>query len=262
MISKVLVVLVLGPLLLYNVTESCGRVPATPRPTTPPPVTTPRATINDSVRSLPCTENETKEAGCLNDGTCFVLVVGYNKRETSCLCTPEYRGETCEELNIDILVPSVEDGGVATAGIAASLAVLTVIIIVFTGVAIVYFKRRKEERRQRRAASKALAENGKLPENHTQPRPLSRPNSQHLPSDRYSLLNINGSPNSNGTSMSPPNCSPENGNAEEYSYKELSYNEDEIEYIDENDIDELTPMNNTETLQIEDKILLTKTTSV
>ena len=61
--------------------------------------------------------------------------------------------------------------------------------------------------------------------------------------------------------MSPPNCSPENGNATEYSYKELSYNEDEIEYIDE--IDELTPMNNMETLRIEDKILLTtKTTSV
>ena len=62
--------------------------------------------------------------------------------------------------------------------------------------------------------------------------------------------------------MSPPNCSPENGNATEYSYKELSYNEDEIGYIDENEIDELTPMNNAETLQIEDKILLTKTTSV
>lgn len=262
MISKVLVVLVLGPLLLYNVTESCGRVPATPRPTTPPPNTTPRATLNDSVRSLPCTENETREAGCLNDGTCFVLVLEYNKRETSCLCTPEYRGTRCEELNIDILVPSVDDGGVATAGIAASLAVLTVIIIVFTGVAIVYFKRRKEERRRNRAPAKSSAENGKLPENHTQPRPRSRPNSQHLPSDQYSLLQISGSPNSNGNSMSPPNGSPspENGNANtEYGYDKLNY-EDEIMYIDE--IDETTPMNNGETLRIEDNILLTKTTSV
>ena len=38
------------------------------------------------------------------------------------------------------LFSALDDGSVATAGIAASLAVLTVIIIVFTGVAIVYFK--------------------------------------------------------------------------------------------------------------------------
>ena len=95
-----------------------------------------------------------------------------------------------------------------------------------------------------------------------QPRPRSRPNSQHLPSDQYSLLQISGSPNSNGNSMSPPNGSPspENGNANtEYGYDKLNY-EDEIMYIDE--IDETTPMNNGETLRIEDNILLTKTTSV
>lgn len=255
MIGKVLVVLVLGPLLLYNITESCGRVPATPIPTTPPPITTPRATINDSVRSLPCTENETRETGCLNDGVCFVLILEHNKRETSCLCTPEYRGTRCEELNIDILVPSLDDGGVATASIAASLAVLTVIIIVFTGVTIVYCKRRKEERRRRQAAAKSNSENGKLPENHTQPRPRS----QQLPSDQHSLLHLNGSPNSNGNSISPPNGSPESGKHTRYDYEELQHFSD-IQYIDEL-IDEKTPMN-TDTIRTDDKILLTKTTSV
>ena len=39
-----------------------------------------------------------------------------------------------------LFLAALDDGHIATAGIAASLAVLVVIIIVFTGVAIVYYK--------------------------------------------------------------------------------------------------------------------------
>lgn len=62
--------------------EGCGRVPATPAPTPSPTPTEP--TVNGSVRSKPCSGEETNRTACLNGGTCFVLVIE-DERQTSCL---------------------------------------------------------------------------------------------------------------------------------------------------------------------------------
>lgn len=166
MINILLWMLVLGPHLL-TITDGCGRVPATPAPTTVPPTPT-EQTINGSVRALKCTPEEVGKTKCLNNGTCFVLKVAED-RIASCQCPAQYMGRRCEELNIEVIFPILEPNHIATAGIAASIAVLVIIIIVFTTVAIVYYRRKRRRRADQERVKKTNggcgANNILLPEN-------------------------------------------------------------------------------------------------
>lgn len=164
MIQAFMCILVLGP-SLYSVTEGCGRVPATPAPTPTPTPTEP--TVNGSLRGLQCNGEETNRTACLNGGTCFVFVI-QEVRETSCHCTKEYRGKRCEELNIEVIVPSQDPDQIARAGITASIVVLIVIVIVFIAVAIVYYRKRKRRRQEKMDKKRPPSGvNGSLlPENH------------------------------------------------------------------------------------------------
>ncbi|KAK3598857.1 hypothetical protein CHS0354_008602, partial [Potamilus streckersoni] len=128
MLETLFVILVFGP-TFNNIAEGCGRVPATPT-TTQTPIFNPNG--SSSAHESPCNATQIIKTGCLNGGRCFIID---SLQTASCHCTKDYKGTRCEELAEFIVVPPTT----ATAGIAASVAVAILIIIVGVSTAVIYY---------------------------------------------------------------------------------------------------------------------------
>lgn len=160
MIQLFVCLLILVP-SFYQVTEGCGRVPATPAPpTTPRPTVT---SINGSASRLECDYSEITKASCYNGGTCYILVLE-NTRVPNCICTKEYTGMKCEELDIENIHPSTERDHITTAKIAGITAgVVAFVVLVMAIISIVIYMYKKNH-----AAISKTSNNVLLQEHNTQ----------------------------------------------------------------------------------------------
>jgi hypothetical protein len=84
----------------------------------------------------PCTLNETFQAKCLNNGTCFAIETGGQFRPASCSCLTGWTGKRCERKDLG---PMLWD-----ASSVAILIVFVCIIPVFIGsVYLIYYLRKR-----------------------------------------------------------------------------------------------------------------------
>ncbi|BFZ03232.1 hypothetical protein BsWGS_06271 [Bradybaena similaris] len=147
-----------------HMTDGCGRTPARTKPqeTTVSPVE--RSTARPSGHSartpastrLQCTQDEVKEAACLNGGACFALDL-LESRSAFCQCSEIWKGTRCEQFDDSVFVLSADK--VEKAGIAAGV----VVLIIITTVIIVYLvvKRRKQRKERAEANGNANGHAGK-----------------------------------------------------------------------------------------------------
>uniref|UniRef100_A0A0B6YX16 EGF-like domain-containing protein n=1 Tax=Arion vulgaris TaxID=1028688 RepID=A0A0B6YX16_9EUPU len=145
--------LILATLILCFVytSDGCGRTPARTKPAETTPIPAERKTTTQSSEQHPhssnrleCTEEEIKEAACLNGGVCFVLDYLYT-RNAHCQCSEIWTGTRCEEVDDRVYVFSADK--VEKAGIAAGVVVLIIIVTVV----IVYLVVKKRKKRKERA---------------------------------------------------------------------------------------------------------------
>ncbi|XP_041363871.1 uncharacterized protein LOC121379359 isoform X2 [Gigantopelta aegis] len=158
MTYPLVLVFILGP-TLHGIVDACGRQPAKPNPTEYPPLIT--STL--ATHRLKCNAAETEKKGCLNDGKCFVVLLG--NRTTSCECPEMYIGDRCEEISPDIFV---RKGDVMVGGIAGGVSALIIVIAIIIYAVIIIKRRRRGQAARGVVLNGGPAPNGPLLE-HGQP---------------------------------------------------------------------------------------------
>ncbi|XP_048761513.1 pro-neuregulin-3, membrane-bound isoform-like [Ostrea edulis] len=131
---------------LFTAVYSCGRTPATPRPTTVAPVTVTTGFVS---HRKPCTKNETEAQNCLNGGTCFVLEIEVGEgRTTHCQCRENYIGKNCFYIDPTLIFQQERDDQVKAASIAASVVGIVLFVTVIVCVLVLhkrYVRKKKQE---------------------------------------------------------------------------------------------------------------------
>lgn len=157
-----LVLLLLSPLLLQRA-EGCGRTPVTkPQGEEVIDVVTTEVPPEDTEHHRQnCTSDEVIQQGCLQGGTCFVVIIEQN-RETNCQCPSTHIGKRCELFDFN---PGGQEEGkdrsIATAGVAA----LTVAGVLFATIIILIVIWRKRYLKKKRTENDKDREKLKGPMN-------------------------------------------------------------------------------------------------
>lgn len=134
------VIFILG-LALQCFVDACGRKPARPTATT---TTTSQATTEVTTiyteRWLNCSSEEIQKTGCLNGGRCFAMLLG-GTRVSACQCPASYTGRRCQEINY---LPARSNNRLRTAGIAAGISSLLLILVFGVCVFVIFIRRKRK----------------------------------------------------------------------------------------------------------------------
>lgn len=121
--------------------NACGRKPARPTATT---TTTTQATTEVTTiyteRWLNCSSEEIQKTGCLNGGRCFAMLLG-GTRVSACQCPASYTGRRCQEINY---LPARSNNRLRTAGIAAGISSLLLILVFGVCVFVIFIRRKRK----------------------------------------------------------------------------------------------------------------------
>ncbi|CAE1282271.1 unnamed protein product [Acanthosepion pharaonis] len=121
--------------------DACGRKPARPTATT---TTTTQATTEVTTiyteRWLNCSSEEIQKTGCLNGGRCFAMLLG-GTRVSACQCPASYTGRRCQEINY---LPARSNNRLRTAGIAAGISSLLLILVFGVCVFVIFIRRKRK----------------------------------------------------------------------------------------------------------------------